>query len=85
MIFKNFLLGTRRGLLFSLWLLSFEPRYLRVSIAVKKHHDHGNMYKGRCLIGDGFQFQMFSPLSIWQKAWQSAGRHGAGGVGGGKS
>jgi hypothetical protein len=26
----------------------------------------------------GLQFQRFSPLSLWQEAWQSSGRHGAG-------
>ena len=39
---------------------------VRVSIAVKKHHDHGNSYKGRDLIGHGeahLQVQRFSPLS----------------------
>jgi hypothetical protein len=43
-------------------------------IAVKKHHDYGNSYKRRYLIGAGIQFQKFSPLS----PWQPAGRHGAG-------
>jgi hypothetical protein len=39
-------------------------RYLlRVYIAVKRHHDQGNSYKGKHLIGAGLQFQRFSPLS----------------------
>jgi hypothetical protein len=40
-------------------------------------YDHINSYKGNHLIGPGLQFQMFSPLSSWQKAWQYAGRHSA--------
>jgi hypothetical protein len=28
----------------------------------------------------GLQFQKFSPLLLWWKAWQCAGRHGAGGA-----
>jgi hypothetical protein len=51
---------------------------LRVSIAVKKHHDQGNSYKCKTLIGAGLQFQRFSPLSSWPEAWQCAGRLGAG-------
>ena len=52
----------------------------RVFIAVKRHHDHSNSYKGKHLIGAGLQFQRFSPLSSWQATWQCAGRHGAGEV-----
>ena len=33
---------------------------VRVSFAVKKHHDH--------LIGPGLQIQRFSPSSSWQEA-----------------
>ena len=29
-------------------------------IAVKRHHDQGNSYKGKYLIDDGLQFQRFS-------------------------
>ena len=47
-------------------------------IAVKRHHDQGNSYIGNNLIEAGLQFQRFSPLSLWQKTWQGAGRHGAG-------
>jgi hypothetical protein len=32
------------------------------------------------LIRTGLQFQMFSPLSSRQEAWQSPGRHGSGGA-----
>lgn len=35
-----------------------------VSIAVKRHH--GNSYETKRLIGDGLQFQKFSPSSSWQ-------------------
>ena len=51
---------------------------LRVSMAVKRHHDHNNSHKGKCLIGPGLQFQRFRPLLSWQEAWQHAGQHGAG-------
>ena len=33
------------------------------SIAVKGHHDNGNSFKRKHLIGAGLQFQRFSPLS----------------------
>jgi hypothetical protein len=46
-------------------------------IAGKGHHSQGNSYKGEHLIGDGLQFQRFSPSSSWQEAWQHPGRHGA--------
>lgn len=49
---------------------------VRVSIAVKRHYDHGNSYKGKHLI----QFQRFSPLSSWQQACHPGGRHGNRGV-----
>ena len=32
------------------------PRWLRVSIAVKRDHSHSNSYKGKHLIGAGLQF-----------------------------
>jgi hypothetical protein len=51
---------------------------LRVSIALKRHHDQSNSYKGQYLIGAGLQVQWFSPLSSWLEAWQCPGRHGAG-------
>ena len=37
--------------------------YLRVFIAVKRHHDHSNSYKGKHLIGAGLQVRRFGPLS----------------------
>ena len=46
-------------------------------IAVKRHHEHGNSYKGN-IIGAGLQFQGFSPLSSRQEAWQHPVRCGAG-------
>ena len=51
---------------------------VRVSIAMKRHHDQGNSYKGQHLIGAGFQFQRFYTLLSWQKAWHHLGRHDAG-------
>ena len=30
---------------------------VRVSTAVKRHHDHGNSYKGKHFIGAGLQFR----------------------------
>ena len=30
---------------------------VRVSVAVKRHHDHGNSHKGKHLIGAGLQFR----------------------------
>jgi hypothetical protein len=38
---------------------------------VKRHHDHDNSYKEIYFIGDGLQFQKFSPLSLWQEALQT--------------
>jgi hypothetical protein len=46
-------------------------------IAVKRHHDHGNFYKGKHLTGASLQFQRFSPLSSRWEAWQHAGKHGS--------
>lgn len=42
------------------------------SIAVMRHQDHGNFYKGENLIGDDLQFQRFSSSS-WLGAWCHAG------------
>jgi hypothetical protein len=39
---------------------------VRVSMAVKRYHDHGNFHKGH-LIGAGLQVQRFSPLSTKQE------------------
>ena len=50
---------------------------VRVFIAVKRHHDQGNTYKGKQLIGAGLQFQRFSPLQSWWEAWHLRGRLGA--------
>jgi hypothetical protein len=50
---------------------------VRVSFAVKRHHDRGKSYKGQHLIGAGLQVQSFSPLSSRQKAWQYPHRHRA--------
>ena len=51
---------------------------LRISIAVKRHHDHGNSYKGKHLAGAGLHLQRFCQLSSWQEAWRHTGRYGAG-------
>ena len=34
-----------------------EDKCLRVSVAVKRHHGHGNSYKGKHLIEAGLQFR----------------------------
>lgn len=36
---------------------------VKVSVAVKGHHEHGNSYKGKHLMGWLTQLQGFSPLS----------------------
>ena len=48
---------------------------VRVSIAVERHHNQRNFYKGQHLIGAGLQFQTFNPLSSWREAWRYTGRH----------
>ena len=54
---------------------------VRVSVAAKRHHDHGNSYKGKIFNTGFLHFQRFSPLSLWYKiTWWLAGRHGAGEV-----
>jgi hypothetical protein len=45
---------------------------------VKRHHDQGNSYEGKHLIGAGLQFQRFGPVSSWWEAWKQVGRHDAG-------
>ena len=46
-------------------------------MAVNRHHNHGNSYKGKYLARTTLEL-MFSLLSSWQGAWQCAGRHGSG-------
>jgi hypothetical protein len=53
---------------------------VRVSIAVKRHHDQSNSYEEQHLPGAGLQVQSFSPLSSLQGSQQHPGRHGAGGA-----
>lgn len=50
--------------------LSFLPIVLdRVSVVMKRHHDHDSSYKRKHLIGDGLQYQRLSPLSLpWAMA-----------------
>jgi hypothetical protein len=55
---------------YHLWCFEIEWPGLRLSIAMKRHHDHRNSYKGRYLIGAGLQFQRFSPSSSW---WEHGG------------
>ena len=38
---------------------SIKDASVRVSIVMKRHHDHGNSYKKNCLIGVGLQFRGF--------------------------
>jgi hypothetical protein len=63
--------------LFYFWKRNYTD-CLGVSIAVKKHHDQGNSYKGQHLIGATLQVQRFSPLSSKLEAWHLPGRHGTG-------
>ena len=69
-------LNVGNNLLFTVTVLFF----VRVSIAVKKHHDQGNSYKGQHLNGVVLHFQRFISLLSWQAAWQHASRHSVGGV-----
>jgi hypothetical protein len=47
---------------------------VRVSIAVERHHDQRNFYKGQHLIGAGLQVQRVSPLSSrWEHGSIQAG------------
>ena len=39
-------------------LLEFGGILVRVSIAVKRHHDYGNSYKGKYLIGVAHSFRV---------------------------
>jgi hypothetical protein len=48
---------------------------VRVSIALKRHHDHGNSYKGKHLIGAGLRFR---GLVHYHHGEKLACRHGAG-------
>ena len=50
---------------------------VRVSIAVKRHHDQGNFYKGQYLIKAALQLQRFGQSTSWQEACQHPRWHGA--------
>lgn len=53
---------------------------VRVSFAMKKHHDHGKPYKGKHLIGGDLQFRGHhgkQPLSRWETTMVAC-RHAAG-------
>jgi len=41
---------------------------LRVSVVLKRPHDHDNSYKGEHLIMAGWQLQRLCPLSSWWEA-----------------
>ena len=45
------------------------------SIAVQRHHDQGNFYKRKHLIGGLFKVSEISPLSSWR---EHGGTHGTG-------
>ena len=47
---------------------------VRVSIAVKRHHDHGNSYKEKHLIVAGLQFRDLVPCHHGEARWHT-GRH----------
>jgi hypothetical protein len=51
---------------------------LSVSIAIKRHYDHHNFYKGNHLTGTLLMVQRFNPLSSWWEAWHHTGGQGAG-------
>jgi hypothetical protein len=69
---NSFLLYSQISVLNSILNLCF--------IVVKRHHDPGNYYEGKHLIGSGWHFQRFSPLTSWWQVWQHVGRHGTGEV-----
>jgi hypothetical protein len=47
---------------------------VRVFIAVRRCHVHGNSYKEKHLIEIGLQFQMFGHLSSWKEGSMAACR-----------
>jgi hypothetical protein len=74
------ILSTNSGILSaSRWIIIGEC-LSHSSIAVKRHHDHGNSCKRRYLIGSGLQLQKFIPLSSWRGSWWHIGKHSAGEV-----
>jgi hypothetical protein len=77
-LIKEWELRNGKGAGFSIWR---KRECLKVSLAMKRHHDHSNSYKGKHLIWTGLQFRcLIHYLSSWQKAWQHAGIHSAGEV-----
>lgn len=48
---------------------------VRVSIAIKGHHDHSHSYKEQHLTRTGLRVQRLGPLSSFEEAWWCAGRH----------
>lgn len=65
------------SLLLSILKNNIYEMFLRVSIAVNRHHDHGNSYK-EVLTGAGLQVHRVSLLSPWQEEWWHSSRHGVG-------
>ena len=51
---------------------------IRVCIAIKKHYNHRNSYKGKYLIGTLLQFRGLVHSCHGGETQQHAGRHGAG-------
>ena len=44
---------------------------------MKRHRDHGNFYKGKCLIGYDLQLiVLVNPLMLRRQVWRHSGRHG---------
>lgn len=56
--------------------MSSHPASVRVSMAVKRHHDHSNLYQEKHLQG-GLKFQRLGHYHHGGTQW-SAGRCGAG-------
>jgi hypothetical protein len=61
------LLEAKNSLEMEFWALDNLAVLDRVSIAVKRHHDQGNSYKGQHSIGAGLQFKRLSQFSSWWK------------------
>ena len=49
---------------------------VKVFIAMKCHHDHSNLYKGKHLAGASLQSSGLAKLS-WQESWRQSEKHDA--------
>lgn len=58
----------------------FVANCLSVSIAVRRHYDQSNSYKGKHFLGSGLKLRDYSPLISWLEARYHADTHGVGGV-----